>query len=385
MVAVWSVRARTLDLRLTDPVRFTQLSVVERYNQPDTAVLQGTTHDLAPVLVPGMGAVFYDGPTYRTSGVVTGVERHGDGTAQVTLTGDLVRLYDRVCYPDPGNAFIAQTKDHDVRTGAVETVLLGFINANAGPGAIVDRQVSRLRLPGSLGRGPAATVSARLDELGPLVARLAERANLRVRVVHTSPTLGNQGWVDVVVDAAPDLSVWARYGTPASGGPGLLSPDWEYGVGAPTATRIEVAAGGTGVARIFEEQGSPSSETAWGRRIERVVDQRQTTDVDEINQAGFDALVEGMGPTSVSVNIVDSAGARVGVDVPVGAVVAATLDGLVVKERVREVTTTVQVQSGAPTVTVEPLFGSIDTTKQTQWQRQLTKILRRISVIERAN
>jgi hypothetical protein len=254
---VWTVRARTLDLRLVDPVRFTQLSVVERYNQPDTAVLQGTVHDLAPVLVPGMGAVFYDGPAYRTSGVVTGVERHGDGTAQVTLTGDLVRLYDRVCYPDPANTFWEQTRDHDVRTGPAETVLLGFINANAGPAAIVDRQVSRLRLPGSLGRGPAATVSARLDELGPLVARLAERANLRVRVVHTSPTIGNQGWVDVVVDAAPDLSVWARYGTPTSGGPGLLSPDWEYGIGAPTATRIEVAAGGLGVARIFEEQGSP--------------------------------------------------------------------------------------------------------------------------------
>jgi hypothetical protein len=382
---VWTVRARTLDLRLAEPVRFSQLSFVERYNQPDTAVVQGTVHDLAPVLVPGVGAVLYDGATQRGSGVVTDIQRTGDGTAQVTLTGDLIRLYDRVCYPDPANPFIGQTRDHDVRTGPAETVLLGFINANAGPAAIADRQVARLRLPPTLGRGASATVSARLDDLGPLVARLAERAGLRVRVVHTNPTSGAQGWVDVVVDDAPDLSVWARYGTPTSGGPGLLAPDWQYGITAPTATRVEVAAGGTGTARIFAEQGSPSTETLWGRRIERLVDQRQTTDTAEINQAGYDAMIEGMAPTTVTVKILDSRGAQIGTDVPVGSLVAATLDGLVVKERVREVTTTVSVQSGQATVQVEPALGSIETTGQTQWQRQLTKVLRRLSVIERAN
>jgi hypothetical protein len=114
---VWTVRARTLDLRLVDHIRFTQLSLVERYNQPDTAVLQGTLPDLAPLLAPGMGAVLYDGPTQRTSGVVTDLERHGDGTAQVTLAGDLIRLWDRICFPDPANQFYAQTRDHDVRTG----------------------------------------------------------------------------------------------------------------------------------------------------------------------------------------------------------------------------------------------------------------------------
>jgi hypothetical protein len=101
-----------------------------------------------------MGAVLYDGPTQRASMVVTDLERHGDGTAQVTLAGDLIRLWDRICFPDPANQFYAQTRDHDVRTGPAETVLLGFVGANAGPAAITARQVTRLRLPGNQARGP---------------------------------------------------------------------------------------------------------------------------------------------------------------------------------------------------------------------------------------
>jgi hypothetical protein len=123
----------------------------------------------------------------------------------------------------------------------------------------------------------------------------------------------------------------------------------------------------------------------WGRRIERVVDQRQTTDDAEIGQAGFDALAEGDAATSVQVKLLDARGVEVGSTVPVGARVTATLDGLVVKERVREVTTTVAVQSGAATVTVEPVFGTSDTATKSASQVQLAKALRRISVLERAN
>src|SRR5215212_3993457 len=121
---MWTIRARTLDLRLTDHIRFTQLSLVERYNQPDTAVIQGTLGDLAPILSPGMGAALYDGTTLRSSGIVTDIERHGDGTTQVTLAGDRIRLWDRIAYPNPAQAFGSQTTDYDVRTGARETLLL---------------------------------------------------------------------------------------------------------------------------------------------------------------------------------------------------------------------------------------------------------------------
>lgn len=381
---MWTVRARTLDLRLVDHVRFTGLSLVERYNQPDTAVLQGTIGDLGPLLAPGMGAVLHDGPTQRASMVVTDLERHGDGTAQVTLAGDLIRLWDRVCYPDPANAFFAQTRDHDVRTGPAETVLLAFVNANAGLGARTDRQITRMRMPADQVRGPATTISARLDELGPLIARLAESAALRACIVHT-PAAALSGWLDLRLEDCPDLSAWARYGTPSSGGPGLLAPDWQYTFSAPTITRAEVAAGGEGTARVFEEQAFPTSEGTWGRRIERVVDQRQTTNADEIGQAGYDALVEGDAATSVQVKLLDSRGVEVGGTVPVGARVAANLDGLVVKERVREVTTTVAVQPGGATVTVEPVFGTSDTATKSATARQLAKALRRISVLERAN
>jgi hypothetical protein len=382
---VWTVRARTLDLRLTDHIRFTQLSLVERYNQPDTAVLQGTLPDLAPLLAPGMGAVLYDGPTLRTSGVVTDLERHGDGTAQATIAGDLIHLWDRICYPNPAQAFGSQTSDYDVRTGARETLLLAYVNANAGPGALTARQAPRIRMPGNQARGGTVTVRARFDKLGELAATLAEASGLRLRVLYSPAMTTGQGWLDVRVEDAPDLTAWARYGTPTSGGPGLLAPDWQYSLSVPTVTRAEVAAGGLGAARILREEDDADAEALWGRRIEALVDQRQTTDAAEIAQAGQDAVTEGVGQTSVQVKLLDSRGVEVGSTVPVGARVTATLDGLVVKERVREVTTTVAVQSGAATVTVEPVFGTSDTATKSANQVQLAKALRRISVLERAN
>jgi hypothetical protein len=287
---------------------------------------------------------------------LTDIQRRGDGTTQITLTSDLVRLWDRICYPNPAQAFISQTRDYDVRTGARETVALAYINANAGPGALTARQVPRLRVPGTLGRGGSTSNRARFDNLGQLVASLMEPAGLRLRVVHTSN----------------------------GPGPGyLLSKDWSFGLTAPTLTTAEVAAGGTGAARLLEEQAFTTQEAMWGRRVEGLVDQRQTTDSTEIGQAGYDALMEGMTGTAVDVKVLNSAGLTLGVDVPLGALVSASLDGLVVKERIREVSTTVAAEGGGATVTVEPLFGSTDTTGQTKWQRELAKALRRISVIER--
>jgi hypothetical protein len=382
---VWTVRARTLDLRLVDHIRFTQLSLVERYNQPDTAVLQGTIGDLAPLLAPGMGAVLHDGPTQRASMVVTDLQRNGDGTAQVTLAGDLIRLWDRIAYPNPTQAFGSQTTDYDIRTGARETLLLAYVNANAGPGALTARQVTRLRMPADQARGGTVTIRARFDRLGDLTGPLAEASGLRLRVVYAPSTTTGQGWLDVRLEDAPDLTVWARYGTPTSGGPGLLAPDWQYSLSVPSVTRAEVAAGGLGAARILREEEDADAEALWGRRIESLVDQRQTTDAAEIAQAGQDAVTEGVGQTSVQVKVLDARGVEVGSTVPVGARVAANLDGLVVKERVREVTTTVAVQSGQATVTVEPVFGTSDTATKTFTQRQLAKALRRISILERAN
>jgi hypothetical protein len=379
---MWTVRARNADLTVAEPVAFSSLSLVERYNQPDTCVLQGRSRDLAALATPGMGALLFDGSTQRVSMLVTDIQRRGDGTTQITLTSDLVRLWDRICYPNPAQAFISQTRDYDVRTGARETVALAYINANAGPGALTARQVPRLRVPGTLGRGGSTSNRARFDNLGQLVASLMEPAGLRLRVVHTSNGPG-PGYLDVVFDTAPDISAWARYGTPNSGGPGLLSKDWSFGLTAPTLTTAEVAAGGTGAARLLEEQAFTTQEAMWGRRVEGLVDQRQTTDSTEINQAGYDALMEGMTGTAVDVKVLNSAGLTLGVDVPLGALVSASLDGLVVKERIREVSTTVAAEGGGATVTVEPLFGSTDTTGQTKWQRELVKALRRISVIER--
>lgn len=377
----WTVRARNADLTLGAQVPFAKLTLVERYNTPDTISVEGQLHALAPILTPGSGALIFDDAGQRVSAVMTSVERRGDGTATVVLTSDLIRLWDRVCYPDPGHAWNAQTTDYDIRTGTAESLLLAYVNVNAGSGALTARRVPTLTLPSSLGRGASTTVTARFDNLGQLAATLAEPSNLRVRVVNQF--VGGLARLVLTLDDAPDISAWARYGTPSAGGPGRLGQDWKYGLTAPTVTRSEVAAGGLGSARILREKASGVAETLWGRRIEVMLDQRQTTDPTEIDQAGTDAITQGAGPVAVQVTILDTPGLRVGNDIPVGAVVQADLDGIVVRERIRQVTTTVAVQSSSPTITVEPVFGSPDATSQTYTQRLLASALRRISVIER--
>lgn len=332
----WTLRARAADYSGGTVFQDWSGVLIERHNQPDTLQVSGSLSALRDMQLPGMSVTLEDGTGVRFSGPMTEFTKHGDGTGTATFASDLLWLWGRVCYPVPTSAWSAQGgSSYDTRTGPAETVALAFIDANAGPGALVDRRVPGLVVPTSGGLGGSINVTARFDNLGQLVSDIAEAANLRLRVIQNGTSL------DVQVTAVEDLSAWARFGTTDEGGPGQLAEDWEYTVKLPEVTHALVAGQGELTARVTRERTDPAAATLWGQRVEVFVDQNNTTDTAELDAAGDKELLDGATPLSIRATVPDVDGLRLGSDVPIGSTVTLDLDGDLVTERLRQVTTTI--------------------------------------------
>lgn len=484
----WIARVRSASLALGEPIEYTGLTHVEGYLVPDMLSIEGDLVRLRPALVPGSGIFITDetGAT-RFSGILTRIERRGDGSGSLIYAGDLVRFRWRLCQPVPAGPWAtwAQTAAYHVVTGSAETRLLALITANAGytaySGGGVERRIANLRVPASLNRGPVGTTSARFDVLLDLVASLAESAGLRVQIVQTYT--GLTPYLDVLVTEAPDLSSWARYGTPAGGGPGMLGEDWSYALELPVASSILAAAGGEGKERILYSLNADHADegSLWGFRIEQFMDARGSggsqneaktalaeakviemaaskerwdtgkrrelaliaydsaiaaladhpgaanytavrdaaaaafteaataytdagtaltaatadrvaaqaavtaavaADLVEITASMDEAMLSAAGNKEISAPIVNTPELRLGTDIPVGALVSAVIDGVILTERVRQTTTTITGASGSPTVDIAAIFGNPEGLVSPA-QRKLAAALRRISAIER--
>jgi len=384
---VWTPRKRAKTTNtLVDPVIFSELVLIERYNQPDTLSITGRLDDVRALMQEGSGIYLVDDLARpRFSGWATPIERRGDKTGTVTYIGDLTLLWDRFCWPTPANAWTNQTSSYDTQTAVNETRILGYITRNAGStaynGGGVDRRVSGLRVPASLGRGSSAVTSARFQNLGQLCADLAEAANLRVRILFT-PNEGGSNYFDVFVDDAPDLSSWAQFGDGYASGPGLLAESWRYQVGAGVSMILSAAQGELN-ARGLNFLQDTTRRSNWGRHIEFFVDQRDTTDATEISEGMTNAMNENAPTVEAEAPIVSGSltfGPGAG-SIPVGAKVAVSLDGQLITERVRQLTTTVSVKDGAATEVTEPLFGTPDA-GLTPELKALFRALRRIRTLE---
>lgn len=384
-MVMWSIQPRSKTLqRSYDPVRFwSQLTVVERHNvtgaAPGTWSITGRNEGLAALLIPGNGVLITRDGDLIMSGPVTSIQR-GAQVSTVSGVSDADVFNDRNLYPDPTKAITAQPVAYDNRSGPAETVLLGYVNANLGPGALVSRRVTGLRVPTSQGRGSTVSVTGRLDRIGDVVADCAESGGLHVDVLQgedTAPYLG------VTVRAVTDRSGNIRFGTVNNFTGGIVGQDWSYTINRPTVTDALVAGGGQGTSRVFKEQVSAAAESLWGAKIEQLIDQRQTTDATELTQAASDAISDGAEPVSVSFTISDSPDIRYRRDWRVGDRVGVSIDGLDLSNPVREVTTTVQAQSGSPSETISAVVGSRNSSNWTTKQNtDVAKALRQLRLLQ---
>lgn len=324
-----TVEARTRNLVRVGLIRPEDLRIelTVHHNAPGEWKLQlGSDHPLAEVLrEPGAGLIvtgpdgpILTGPMVRHEAAATPEDPGGSVT--VEGVSDCIILRDAIAYPDPRNPDIGrQAVAHDRRQGSAEDVMHAFVNANIGPEAPAARRCRHLARGTSRSRGPEVIKTTRFATLGNLMTELAALGHFGFRVVQQGSQLAME--VHEIADRTRTIRLDVLAGTLAG---------QRVAVGAPGLTRAIVAGQGELTARQLLQAETPESvaaEEAWGRRIERFIDRRQTEDWDELRQAGAEALEE-EGRTSIDVQAVpmEDSSMRFGRDWSLGDSVTVVVD-----------------------------------------------------------
>lgn len=259
-------------------------------------------HLCAALRTPGAG-IIVTGPNFVISGPAIAPEMQAtpeDNQGIVTIEGvtDDCILSDYLAWPEPSNPDVtAQTLSHDERTGIAETLMHEYVDANVGPSAPDERRHQYLTLGTDGARGDLVTKKARFPLLGELLGELAAPYGLGFQVVQRDSVLAFETYERHDHTAVIRLSMSNK---------GIAGA--KVKTSAPGLTRAIVAGGGQLVDRLFVERTSTDSvqaEADWGRRIERFIDQRQTVDQTELDQAGDEALAE-EGFTGIDAQVVPS-------------------------------------------------------------------------------
>lgn len=353
----WSLRLPT-EHPMTAHLRAPGAGLIVTHTDPEVGVLTS-----GPVRKPDVSA-----DTTDPRGILT-----------VTGTSDSLLLWHRRAYPLPSVADVtAQSIAYDVRTGAAETVMKAFVAANMGLQAPAPRRISALAVEPSQGRGPNVKSSARFDVIGELLASIASVSGLGFHVVQVGDLL------EFRVFEPRDRTSFVRLdlmnGTLSSHN-SQSSP--------PPVTRAIVAGQGQGGERTLLERTNPAAvlaEQEWGPwgRIEDFIDQRQTNDPLELQQAGDERLTEGAAVVSVKAVPSDDQTMRYPQDWNVGDVVAIVLEG----QEVTADVTSVMVQANRSGVRVGAGIGDVTgwdptnglATKVSSQDRRLGNLERNVEV-----
>jgi len=250
----------------------------------------------AGIIVSTDEGTLLSGPTISV--VLSQNTDNPEGTYEITGADDSIVLTERLAYPTPATADVtAQTVAYDVRTGAAETVLKGYVAANIGPTAPTVRRVTGLTVEADLARGNTVTGSARFTNLQELLKGIADVGEVSFTIEQVGTGLVFQ--VTEPVDRSAEVRLDLYNGR-------LKSSDYAYSQ--PLTTRVIVGGDGDDATRTFLERTSADSlaaETLWGRRIETFVDSRNTTNTTELQAAADEVLVVD-GKTQLSVSIAPS-------------------------------------------------------------------------------
>lgn len=265
-----------------------------------------TEHRAVPYLrAPGSGIIITNIKTGQTvmSGLTSKPSKNStsqDISGLTTIAGlsDDALLWHALCYPDPTNSDVAtQDESHDIFSGDAESAMRHYVAANVGSAAPLVRRQDSFREFITLQAvnkhlGGAVIKSARFDKLGDMLAEIASTSGLRFRLVQVGSALELQ--IEEIADKRKFIRLDVANGTLQEQSV-LFAP--------PTVTRVVVAGQGNGVDRQFLMRTSAESleaEDEWGLIIEDFKDQRNTSDVAELQQSGDEILADG-GFTTVAV------------------------------------------------------------------------------------
>lgn len=313
--------------------KYTSLECVLRHNDISTWVME------MPLDAPMADEIHYrngvrgiiverDGETLL-SGPITRRNPKRDGAKKtLTVSGvdDTVRLDWREAWPTlpwGSNAY-------DSRSGAAETVLHGYVNANAGPGAATDRRVAGLTMGADSARGSSLSIKARFPTLLELGQEISDKGGgISFRIAQVGSALEFQTYMPVDLTTTAKFSVKLR---------NLLG--YEEVEELPEGNYFVVGGSGDLTARTFRQGGDDPSIAQFGR-IERFRDRRDTAVTAELDATIVEELAENAYKRVIGLTPIDTQSLSYGTDYGLGDTVRVTTEaGENFDEVIREVNLT---------------------------------------------
>lgn len=369
----WQVLVRNHDLSIAGELEVIDLELHDKHQDISTWAVDfnGLREDhtltipAAALLERGAGLVFDLNGRTILSGPWTKPVRTRTGDQRTFAVGgidDKQILADRVAHPQPGATQPPYVQVQDVRgPGAAETIIKAFVNANCGPGAVVNRRARGLSIEPDLVRGAIVKgIGDWTKQLDVLVQSLAQAGGVGYRIIQTdAPAL--QFRIYLPFDKTATVVFGVELGNTSGYSYSLQRPagNYIYGLGA-----------GTGILRTIREGQNEASIGAYGR-IEAVSDQSSTSDLTLLNQAIATELASKAEQFSATVTALDTHAhqwAPVAAD-PVAAYdlgdrVTIVIEGVELQETITEIVATFNSDRGT---TITPVIGTPMYGSQIQW------------------
>lgn len=245
-------------------------------------------------------------------------EDAGVGTRTLAGSDDLKNIANTLLLPKPaGTTFSDACKgqEYDVRSGPAETVIKGFVQANCGTGRPSWRNdgitgLDLLTVAADQGRGLAQKFSARMSDSMSTLRLLAKYYALGPPALgFTMNVVEDPDTGQLVFETTPqrDLTATAVFSERMGN---LTDASWTES--AATSTHAIVGGSGAGTARTFILVKDTVAATDWRQIVESFVDQRDTTDSTELQNAGQQQLDSGRVTGLLSATCVDTPRLRFG-------------------------------------------------------------------------
>ncbi len=223
--------------------------------------------DVTDVRLVADGRIVFAGNVYgENGGYWVESDERGERWRFTGIERGWNQLGSRLVYPDPATEQ-PWTVTHDVRTDIASSVLAGYINANAGAGAIAARQIAGLDVADEHA-GTSFTFSARLQSLAELATRIATDGGFEVLPEH-----GFDGSITFRLSAVRDRSDDTRFSDQGD----LLSSSSRFQH--RDATHVLTGGAGDGTARTFR---SADTGATGDDRYEVFSDQSSMTSTSEV-------------------------------------------------------------------------------------------------------
>ena len=226
--------------------------------------------------------------------------------------------------------YVAASATHgayDTRTGLASTVIQAYVNANLVAATNIDRNLATLVLAADPAVGTTVTGNARWDNLLALCQQLASAGgDIGFKIIQTA-----NGQLTFSCYAPVDKSANAKFSTDLAN---LF--DYQYSLAGPLANSMEVLGGGAGAARTALCMRDATSITQWGL-VEDTRDARDTSDTATMQQRGTADINASTALVNLALTPHDTATLQYGRDYNLGDIIAITIDGATITNKIRSV------------------------------------------------